>query len=283
MEGSVLRAEDRVRITVQLLDASDTHLWAEHYEGDLRDVLKLQSEVARSVAQAVKVKLSPLEDSRLSGQRPVNVESYELYLEGRELIESPSPMASTRAWRCSTRAAESIPTSALPYARLALAYASARTRPARRSRCIRALRLTPCRPLASTKISPMAMRRSRSCGSTSTGTGWALRNHSARCSSSRRAWRRRTGTTPGCVCCTMTTQAPLRSCVSPPSSIRTDPLWPSWLAWVQMLSGDYTSAEKELRPVAAIPGISRGPPCARPDAASAQPNRRRDRGVSQGR
>ena len=69
MEGSVLRADDRVRITVQLLDASDTHLWAEHYEGDLRDVLKLQSEVARSVAQAVKVKLSPLEDSRLSGQR----------------------------------------------------------------------------------------------------------------------------------------------------------------------------------------------------------------------
>ncbi len=123
MEGSVLRADDRVRITVQLLDASDTHLWAEHYEGDLRDVLKLQSEVARAVAQAVKVKLSPLENSRLSGQRPVNVESYELYLEGRELIESPQPDGFDAGVALLTRAAEIDPTSALPYARLALAYA----------------------------------------------------------------------------------------------------------------------------------------------------------------
>ena len=50
MEGSVLRAEDRVRITLQLLDSSDNHLWAEQYDGELHDVLNLQSRVARAVA-----------------------------------------------------------------------------------------------------------------------------------------------------------------------------------------------------------------------------------------
>lgn len=123
MEGSVLRDGERVRITVQLLDSNDTHLWAEHYEGDLRDVLKLQSQVARAVAQAVKVKLLPREDARLAGQPSVNVESYELYLKGKELIESNRPDGFESGVALLTRAAEIDPANALPYARLALAYA----------------------------------------------------------------------------------------------------------------------------------------------------------------
>ena len=70
MEGSVLRADDRVRITVQLLDSEDNHLWAEQYEGDVHDVLNLQSRVARAVAEAVKIKLSPLEHSRMTAAAP---------------------------------------------------------------------------------------------------------------------------------------------------------------------------------------------------------------------
>ena len=124
MEGTVLRAGDRVRITVQLLDAGDTHLWAEHYEGDLHNVLELQSQVARSVAQAVKVKLSPVEEARLAAQRPVNVESYELYLQGNELIESHTPDGFDEGIALLTRAAELDPASALPTARLALAYST---------------------------------------------------------------------------------------------------------------------------------------------------------------
>ena len=51
IEGSVLRSGDRVRITAQVIDAStDQHLWAEEYEGDIRDVLALQRDVARSLA-----------------------------------------------------------------------------------------------------------------------------------------------------------------------------------------------------------------------------------------
>ena len=124
MEGSVLRADERVRITVQLIDANDAHLWAEHYEGDLRDVLELQSKVARSVAQAVQVKLSSVESARLSRQRPVNVESYELYLQGKELIGNFTPEGFAKGTELLTRAAEIDPTSALPYARLALAYSA---------------------------------------------------------------------------------------------------------------------------------------------------------------
>ncbi len=123
MEGTVLRAGDRVRITVQLLDAGDTHLWADHYEGDLHDVLQLQSQVARAVAQAVKVKLSPVEEARLAG-RPVNVESYEIYLQGNQLIESRTPDGFEKGVALLTRAAELDPSSALPAARLARAYST---------------------------------------------------------------------------------------------------------------------------------------------------------------
>ncbi len=123
MEGSVLRAEDRVRITVQLLDASDNHLWAEQYEGDVHDVLNLQSRVAQAVATAVKVKLSPVEQSRMAAQRPVNVESYDLYLKGTQLLEQ-SPGNFEAAIAMLRKATEVDPTHALPYARLAQAYAT---------------------------------------------------------------------------------------------------------------------------------------------------------------
>jgi len=59
VEGTVLRSGERVRISAQLVQAStDTHLWAESYERDLRDVLQLQSEIARAVARGVETKLT---------------------------------------------------------------------------------------------------------------------------------------------------------------------------------------------------------------------------------
>ena len=122
MEGSVLRADDRVRITVQLLDSDDNHLWAEQYEGDVHDVLNLQSRVARAVAEAVKVKLSPLEHSRMAATRPVNVESYDLYLKGMQLLEK-SPAEFDAGIELLQKSTEVDPTNALAYARLASAYA----------------------------------------------------------------------------------------------------------------------------------------------------------------
>jgi TolB-like protein len=81
VEGTVLRSGDRVRITAQLIHAqSDRHLWAESYERDLRDVLVLQSDVARSVAREIKIQLTPQEQQRLAAAPAVNPDAFELLL-----------------------------------------------------------------------------------------------------------------------------------------------------------------------------------------------------------
>ncbi|MGH7561613.1 MAG: winged helix-turn-helix domain-containing tetratricopeptide repeat protein [Gemmatimonadales bacterium] len=84
VEGAVLRAGPRVRITAQLVEAStDRHLWAGTYERDLTDVLALQDEVARAITNEVRSTLSPPEERRPAGIRQVNPEAYEAYLRGR--------------------------------------------------------------------------------------------------------------------------------------------------------------------------------------------------------
>src|SRR5881275_463655 len=67
VEGAVLRSGERVRISVQLIEArTDQHLWAESYNRDLRDVLELQTEVARAVAREIQVKMTPSEQEQLA-------------------------------------------------------------------------------------------------------------------------------------------------------------------------------------------------------------------------
>ncbi len=84
IEGSVQRIGDRVRITAQLVDGrTDRHLWAESYERDVRDVLALQSEVARAIAAEIKVKLTSQEEERLGRVGAVDPGAYEDYLLGR--------------------------------------------------------------------------------------------------------------------------------------------------------------------------------------------------------
>src|SRR5258707_13250973 len=64
VEGTVLRSGDQVRITAQLIDASsDKHLWSQSYEGELRDTLALQSQVARAIADQIRINLNPRERS----------------------------------------------------------------------------------------------------------------------------------------------------------------------------------------------------------------------------
>ena len=84
VEGTVLRSGDRVRISVQLIDAhADTHLWAESYDRDLRDILALHSEVARAIAREIRVKLTAVDQARFADARPVEPKAYEAYLKGR--------------------------------------------------------------------------------------------------------------------------------------------------------------------------------------------------------
>jgi TolB-like protein len=84
IEGSVLRVDDQVRITVQLIDAAlNEHIWSESYERSLINVLQLQSDVARAIANQVKVQLTPYEDAAFANSPQVNLEAYEYYLKGR--------------------------------------------------------------------------------------------------------------------------------------------------------------------------------------------------------
>jgi tetratricopeptide (TPR) repeat protein len=84
LEGSVQRSGDQVRIRAQLIHAAtDRHLWAESYEGSLRDVLALQNKVASAIAHEIKIKVTPQEETRLASARPVNLEAHEAYLKGR--------------------------------------------------------------------------------------------------------------------------------------------------------------------------------------------------------
>jgi TolB-like protein/DNA-binding winged helix-turn-helix (wHTH) protein/Tfp pilus assembly protein PilF len=90
LEGSVRRSGDRVRVTVQLIDAaSDDHLWAENYDRDLSDIFAIQSDIALAIADQLEVNLDPAAISRLAKQGTSDPAAYELYLEGRELLRQP--------------------------------------------------------------------------------------------------------------------------------------------------------------------------------------------------
>jgi TolB-like protein/DNA-binding winged helix-turn-helix (wHTH) protein/Tfp pilus assembly protein PilF len=83
VEGSVARSGDRVRITVQLIQAaSDRHLWAHTYDLQLGDVLTVQGELARAIAAGISHTLTPQEQARLSRPRPMNPEVALLYFKG---------------------------------------------------------------------------------------------------------------------------------------------------------------------------------------------------------
>lgn len=84
VEGSVVRSGERVRITAQLIDVStDRHLWAENYESDIHDVLRLQDDVARAIANQVQAKLTTQERVRLTSTHSLDPQAYDLYLKGR--------------------------------------------------------------------------------------------------------------------------------------------------------------------------------------------------------
>ncbi len=93
IEGTVLRQADRVRISVQLIDArTDQHLWAERYDRDLGDVLALHSEVARTVAEQIQLTLTPQQHARLTAIEPIDPNAHDVYLKGRyQLFTSTVP------------------------------------------------------------------------------------------------------------------------------------------------------------------------------------------------
>jgi TolB-like protein/Flp pilus assembly protein TadD len=125
VEGSVLRFENRVRISAQLIAAEpERHLWAESYERDLRDILSLQSEVARAIAREIKIAVTPEEETRLDGARKVNPEAYEAYLKGMFHLNKFTPEGREKGLEYLNQAIEKDPADPLAYAGLALGYAT---------------------------------------------------------------------------------------------------------------------------------------------------------------
>lgn len=123
IEGSVSRSGDRVRITVQLINAlTDEHLWAENYEREMTDLLALHGEVTRAIARQIQVTLTPQEDSRLSAKRKVDPEIYKLYLKGMYFLKQYTPEGIQKGLPYLHQAVELDPANARAYAGLALGY-----------------------------------------------------------------------------------------------------------------------------------------------------------------
>ena len=88
VEGSVVRAGDRVRITAQLIDArSDKHLWAESFEGQLGDILSLQDDVAREISRQTSSVLTPVARAELANAKHINPDAHDAYLRGLYFIQ----------------------------------------------------------------------------------------------------------------------------------------------------------------------------------------------------
>ena len=120
----MLRSGDQVRITAQLIQASaDKHIWAQSYEGEIRDTLVLQNRVARAIAEQIHVTLNRHEQAALGNSRAVNPEAYEAYLTGRYYWNKRTGDGLKKAIEYFSHAIERDPTYAAAYSGLADAYA----------------------------------------------------------------------------------------------------------------------------------------------------------------
>jgi len=139
VEGSVMRAGDRVRITAQLIDArKDEHVWARTYDHRVRDVFALQGEVATQIAAEVKGALTPSQRTRLAQRKPIDPAVYDLYLRGRYAWNLRTPEGYRDAIRAFEEAIGKDPDFALAHAGLADTYSLQTTGGDRRQATTRA-------------------------------------------------------------------------------------------------------------------------------------------------
>lgn len=99
VEGAVLREGDRVRINARLIDASETQMWSDSYERELRDILSIQSDVASAIAREIRVKVAPEESTQLASKGPVDPDAYQAYLRGRVSFSRFTPESLAAAAR----------------------------------------------------------------------------------------------------------------------------------------------------------------------------------------
>ncbi|HKK28491.1 MAG TPA: tetratricopeptide repeat protein [Gemmatimonadota bacterium] len=123
LEGSVRRAADRVRITAQLIDAAtDSHLWSETYDRELKDVFAIQDDIAQSIVKALQVTLTPKERRAMQFVATSDPEAYDYYLRGRRYMYSMARRDYEHAIRMFEQAIDVDSKFALAYAGIADAY-----------------------------------------------------------------------------------------------------------------------------------------------------------------
>jgi serine/threonine protein kinase/Flp pilus assembly protein TadD len=123
VEGSVRKAENRLRITVKLVNVADGyHLWSERYDRELEDVFAIQDEIAKSIVQTLKIKLSNREKRALGKAKTQDVQAYDFYLRGRTFFHQGRRKSIEYACEMFTRAIKEDPGYTLAYAGLADCY-----------------------------------------------------------------------------------------------------------------------------------------------------------------
>ena len=124
VEGSIMRAGDRVRITTQLIDGrSDRHLWAKNYERNLNNILEIQGEVARDIASEIRVSLDKQEKVALSAKaQSIDPEAYDAYLHGLYYWNKRTEPDLKKGIDCFKQAIEKEPQYAAAYAAISQSY-----------------------------------------------------------------------------------------------------------------------------------------------------------------
>ena len=173
LEGSVQRAGDRVRVNVQLIDSgTDEHLWAETYDQELTaaNVFAIQSDVARKIADALETTLAPEVEERIEQRPTESLEAYELYLQGRYVMDRATRQDREDAIQLFRRAIEEDPDFALAHSWLATSYTTllgsafldpAEALPSARAAAERALEIDPDLPEAHTALAEVLVSEGR--------------------------------------------------------------------------------------------------------------------------
>ncbi len=123
VDGSVVKKGDLVKVSARLINAlEDEYIWAKEYEREFINILGLQGEIATAIAGQIKVQLTPQEEKRLADKRPVNPETYEMYMKGMYHINKLTPDGIQKGLAHLQQAIEDNPNEPLAHAALAIAY-----------------------------------------------------------------------------------------------------------------------------------------------------------------
>ena len=123
LEGSVQRAADQVRVNVQLINAaSDAHLWAESFDRKLTDIFAVETDIAKAIAETLRVRLTGAEQQQLAKRPTENLTAFQYYMQGRASVQRRTRKDLFTAIQYDEKALQEDPNYALAYAGLSDAY-----------------------------------------------------------------------------------------------------------------------------------------------------------------